>query len=284
MRIKHMFSIKKEKNIKKQKITIKTSTGKRLSLIVLSNENQETLSPGILWLHGGGYYLGMKEMIYMSRAIDLVKKYNAVVISPGYSLSLLHPYPAALNECYEALLYMVNNASSYKINKNQIMIGGESAGGGLAIAVAMMARDKKEVNIAYQMPLYPMIDNFDTPSSIDNHGKVWNTRKNHFGWKLYLRKKAKEMVEPYAAPARQTNYTDLPPAYTFVGDEEPFYCETMTYINNLKKAGIEANIDVYHTNIHAFDMLHPSLDISQQAIIKFEEAYIYASKHYFKDN
>ena len=88
-----MFSIKKEKNIKKQKITIKTSTGKRLSLIVLSNENQETLSPGILWLHGGGYYLGMKEMIYMSRAIDLVKKYNAVVISPGYSLSLLHPYP-----------------------------------------------------------------------------------------------------------------------------------------------------------------------------------------------
>lgn len=284
MRIKHMFSIKKEKNIKKQKITIKTSTGKRLSLIVLSNENQETLSPGILWLHGGGYYLGMKEMIYMSRAIDLVKKYNAVVISPGYSLSLLHPYPAALNECYEALLYIVNNASSYKINKNQIMIGGESAGGGLAIAVAMMARDKKEVNIAYQMPLYPMIDNFDTPSSIDNHGKVWNTRKNHFGWKLYLRKKAKEMVEPYAAPARQTNYTDLPPAYTFVGDEEPFYCETMTYINNLKKAGIEANIDVYHTNIHAFDMLHPSLDISQQAIIKFEEAYIYASKHYFKDN
>ena len=284
MRIKHMFTIKKEKNIKKQKITIKTSTGKRLSLIVLSNKNQETLSPGILWLHGGGYYLGMKEMIYMSRAIDLVKKYNAVVISPGYSLSLLHPYPAALNECYEALLYIVNNASSYKINKNQIMIGGESAGGGLAIAVAMMARDKKEVNIAYQMPLYPMIDNFDTPSSIDNHGKVWNTRKNHFGWKLYLRKKAKEMVEPYAAPARQTNYTDLPPAYTFVGDEEPFYCETMTYINNLKKAGIEANIDVYHTNIHAFDMLHPSLDISQQAIIKFEEAYIYASKHYFKNN
>lgn len=279
-----MFSIKKEKNIKKQKITIKTSTGKRLSLIVLSNENQETLSPGILWLHGGGYYLGMKEMIYMSRAIDLVKKYNAVVISPGYSLSLLHPYPAALNECYDALLYIVNNASSYKINKNQIMIGGESAGGGLAIAVAMMARDKKEVNIAYQMPLYPMIDNFDTPSSIDNHGKVWNTRKNHFGWKLYLRKKAKEMVEPYAAPARQTNYTDLPPAYTFVGDEEPFYCETMTYISNLKKAGIEANIDVYHTNIHAFDMLHPSLDISQQAIIKFEEAYIYASKHYFKNN
>lgn len=279
-----MFSIKKEKNIKKQKIAIKTSTGKRLSLIVLSNKNQETLSPGILWLHGGGYYIGMKEMIYMSRAIDLVKKYNAVVISPGYSLSLLHPYPAALNECYDTLLYIVNNASSYKINKNQIMIGGESAGGGLAIAVAMMARDKKEVNIAYQMPLYPMIDNFDTPSSIDNHGKVWNTRKNHFGWKLYLRKKAKEMVEPYAAPARQTNYTDLPPAYTFVGDEEPFYCETMTYINNLKKAGIEANIDVYHTNIHAFDMLYPSLDISQQAIIKFEEAYIYAAKHYFKNN
>ena len=83
------------------------------------------------------------------------------------------------------------------------MVGGESAGGGLAIALTYMARDKKEVNIAYQMPLYPMIDNLDTITSKDNHGKVWNTKRNHFGWKVYLRKNAKkEDVDPYASPAR----------------------------------------------------------------------------------
>ena len=100
----------------------------------------------------------MKEMVYMSRAINLVKNFNAVVISPGYRLAPLHPYPAAINDCYDALLYLLENVDKYNINKDQIMVGGESAGGGLAIALTYMARDKKEVNIAYQMPLYPMID------------------------------------------------------------------------------------------------------------------------------
>jgi len=88
-------------------------------------------------------------------------------------------------------------------------------------------------------------------------------------------------VPAYAAPARQTDYTNLPPAYTFVGDIEPFYCETLTYIENLKRAGVEARVDVYPNWFHAYDMFFPFKKVSKQAISEFERQYLYAREHYF---
>ena len=102
----------------------------------------------------------------------------------------------------------------------------------------MLARDRDEVRIAYQMPLYPMIDNLDTESSAHNHGKVWNTRKNHMAWKMYLR----------------------------------------------KNAGVEAEIDIYKSNMHAFDMMKPKLEISRRAAEKFNQHFEYAVEHYFAIN
>jgi len=213
----------------------------------------------------------MKEMVYMSRAADLVKKYGVTVYSPGYRLAWMKPYPAAVDDCYQVLEYM-------KDKSEILMVGGESAGGGLAAAVSMMARDKG-IPIAFQMPLYPMISNIDTESSRDNHGRIWNTKRKHLGWRLYLRKDAKKQVSPYAAPIWQTDYTNLPPCYTFVGDGEPFYAETLAYVENLRKAGVEAEVDVYHTNYHAFDMLKDD-DLSRQAIEKFDQHFQYALEHY----
>ena len=163
------------------------------------------------------------------------------------------------------------------------MVGGESAGGGLCAALCMLARDRGEVKIAYQMPLYPMLDNLDTDTSADNHGKIWNTRKNHFGWRTYLRKNAKKIVSPYAAAARQKDYSNLPPAYTFVGDGEPFYRETLMYIENLKKAGIPAEVDVYHCDMHAFDMLKPQSKLAKKATGIFNQHFQYAGDHYFAE-
>lgn len=275
-----MFSMKKDKEISVRKIKIKSGRSS-ISALVLSPKSGAKNSTGILWIHGGGYFLGMKEMVHMSRAVDLVKKYGAVVVSPGYRLALTAPYPAALDDCYSALLYLKEHAAELGIRKDQIMVGGESAGGGLCAAVCMMARDRGEVNVAFQMPLYPMLDNFDTDSSRNNHGKVWNTRRNRLGWKLYLRGDWRKEVSPYAAPARQTDYSDLPPAYTFVGDGEPFYSETLTYIENLNKCGIPAKADVYHCNIHAFDMLKPKMEVSKQATAKFLQEFAYAQERYF---
>ncbi|WP_260681375.1 alpha/beta hydrolase, partial [Klebsiella pneumoniae] len=90
----------------------------------------------------------MASMVYLSRALNLVKKYGAVVVSPEYRLAGKAPYPAALEDCYAALLYLKNHAARLGCNENQLMVGGESAGGGLTAALCMYARDKGEVSIA----------------------------------------------------------------------------------------------------------------------------------------
>ena len=275
------------KYYKAEKIQIET-VGKKIDLLIFRptiNAKDKANTPGILWIHGGGYVTGMAKMIYMSRAIALVKKYGAVVVTPEYRLSKEAPYPAALQDCYAALKYLKEQAEALGVNSSQIMVGGESAGGGLTAALCMYARDKREVNIAYQMPLYPMMDNLDTDSSRDNHAPVWNTKRNHMGWKAYLGDlyELGEKVSPYAAAARQTDYANLPPAYTFVGDIEPFYCETLTYIENLKKAGVEASVDVYPNCFHAFDMLLPFKKVSKQAIAEFEKRYLEACEKYYAE-
>lgn len=269
--------------VEKKKIN---STGRDIKILIIKpikNAKSIEKTPGVLWLHGGGYAIGMPEMAFISRAINLVKKYGAVVISPAYRLSTEAEFPAALEDCYSALKYLKENAKELGINDSQIMIGGESAGGGLTASLCMYARDKREINIAFQMPLYPMLDNFDTESSKNNNAPVWNTRKNHKAWKMYLGKDYLKEVSPYAAAARQTNYSNLPPAYTFVGDIEPFYSETLTYIENLKKAGIEAKVDVYEKWFHAYDMFFPFSKKAKKAIANFEKQFLYAIENYFAE-
>lgn len=275
-----MFSLIPDKDIDVRQIQI-PSDGRSIPALVLSPKKAEARATGVLWIHGGGYILGMKEMVHMSRAVDLVKKFGAVVVSPGYRLATVAPYPAALEDCFAALIYMKDNAAELGIRSDQITVGGESAGGGLCAAVCIKARDTGGVNVAFQMPLYPMLDDRDTETSRDNHGRVWDTRKNHIAWRLYLRGADRENLSPYAAPARMTDFSGLPPAYTFVGDGEPFYAETVRYIERLKQCGIPAEVDVYHTDMHAFDMMQPDEALSVEAANRFNERFAYAREHYF---
>lgn len=238
----------------KRKVIYINSDNRKMKVIMLSPTNNK-LNPGILWIHGGGYYEGMASMIYFSKGSSIAKKFNAVVLSPEYRKSKQEPYPAAFNDCVSTLKYMYNNAEKLGIDKNKIILGGESAGGGLAIALSLYARDNN-IPIMLQIPLYPMIDCFDTPSSKNNHGYNWNTKKNHKAWKLYLGKLYYEKDIPkYASPSREKDYSNLPPCYTFVQDNEPFYCETLKYIRDLRKFNVDANIDIYHGKMHAFDIL-----------------------------
>ena len=182
------------------------SKGRKIPALVLYPRQRPAQATGVLWIHGGGYITGMKEMVHMSRAVDLVKRFGAAVISPGYRLAPFSPYPAAAEDCYTALLYLKEHAGEMGVREDQIMVGGESAGGGLCAAVCIMARDRGEVKVAFQMPLYPMLDDRDTESSGDNHGKGWNTRKNHMAWRCYLRGQDRENLSPYAAPARLEDF------------------------------------------------------------------------------
>ena len=239
-------------------------------------------SPGVLWIHGGGYQSGSSRDVYVTRAISLTVKFGAVLISPDYRLSRKHPYPAGLEDCYAALLYLRDHAKTLGVREDQIMVGGESAGGGMAAALCMLAKDRGEVNVAYQMPLYPMLDDRDTETSRDNHAPNWNTKRNHKAWKRYLREAwGTDLVPVYAAPARREDYSGLPPCYTFVGTIEPFYRETCDYVKNLKKAGVEAEMDAYPDWFHAYDVLFPMKKISREAIGRFEQHFAYAIGHYF---
>ena len=262
---------------------VRISVGKRrLSALALKPTRLHTGVPGVLWIHSGGYATGMKEMVFMSRALDLVTRFGAVVVSAGYRLSWKSPYPAALEDCYATLLWMRDCAAELGINPAQLMVGGESAGGGLCAAACLLARDRGEVRVAYQMPLYPMIDNLDTESSRDNRNKVWNTRRNHQAWALYLRGAARSSnVSPYAAPARATDLSGLPPAYGFVCTGEPFFAETVDYFDRLRDAGVDARLDVYEGLYHAFDMFEPDLPQSQQARERFCERFAWAAGHCF---
>ena len=242
---------RRERGIRKVK-TVIDGPGGKLKLIVLRYGR----GPGILWIHGGGYALGMAGMVYASMGRMLARRFGGTVVSPEYRLAGQAPYPAALEDCWAALKYMYDSAGELGIDRKRIVVGGESAGGGLAAALCLYARDRGEIPIAFQIPLYPMLDCEDTDSSRDNHGHVWNTKRNRWGWSKYLGGLyGTAGVPPYASPARAEDLSRLPPCYTYVEDGEPFYDETLAYVRKLNEAGVEAHADVFHGKTHAFDAL-----------------------------
>ena len=266
--------------IKCEQIKIPRADGSELRLCVYSPRKREGKMPGLLWIHGGGYAMGIPEQDH-GFVRSFVGATGCVMVVPDYKKSLYAPFPAALEDCYLALLWLKENGEKYGMRRDKIFVGGNSAGGGMTAALTLYARDRGEVNIAFQMPLYPMLDDRDTETSRENHGRVWNTRRNHLAWRLYLRGTDRAQLSPYAAPARLTDFSGLPPAYSFVADEEPFYAETVRYFDRLRAAGVPAKLDVYHTNMHAFDMMRPRDAQSVAAAEAFERQFADARARYF---
>lgn len=240
--------------------------------------------PGLLWLHGGGYALGAPEQAEMM-AKRLIEASNCVVVAPDYRLSVEAPYPAALEDSYEALLWMKSHAKELGIRENQLMVGGDSAGGGLTAALSLYARDKGEVAIAFQMPLYPMLDDRMTSESArDNDAPVWNSESNSVCWKLYLGELFGTTNVPYyAAPARAKDYSNLPPTATFVGELEPFRDEVIQYVEDLRRAGVPVGFEIYKGCYHAFEQMCPKAEISKRAVAFIIDSFKYAVEHYFAE-
>ena len=218
---------------------IEREDGSRLRILVCtSKKGTNKNATGLLWIHGGGYAVGFPEQDFI-RIDNFVKDGNTVAVMPDYTRTTEAPYPSALEDCYIALKWLKNHAQEWNVNKDQLFIGGTSAGGGLAASVSLYARDKKEVAIAFQMPLYPMIDDrMITKSSQNNDAPIWNSEANKRGWGMLLRGvKEGEEVPAYVAPARATDLSNLPPACSFVGGIELFRDETISYMKRLKKKG-----------------------------------------------
>lgn len=190
-----------------------------------------------------------------------------VVVAPDYRLSLDAPYPAALEDSYAALLWLREHGETYGIRSDQLMVGGNSAGGGLGAGLCLHARDRGEVAIAYQILLYPMLDDrMKLPSARDNDGPVWNSKSNQLAWKLYLGNLyGREDVPIYAAPARSTDVSGLPPVCSYVGSLEPFHDEVVDYLDRLRTAGVPVSYRVYEGCYHGFDIVCPDASVSQEA-------------------
>ena len=264
---------------KQQYITRTDGTGLRICVYtpLVKKENV----PGLLWIHGGGYSIGIPEQDD-AFILRFVKNSGCVVVSPDYTLSLDKPYPVALDDCYAALLWLRNNGAEYGMRCDQIFVGGNSAGGGLAAAVTLLARDKGEVKVAFQMPLYPMLDDRPTGSSTDNDAPLWFSEVNDASWRLYLSNLYRgEEIPVYAAPGRATDYSGLPPACSYVGNLEPFHDETVEYIKNLENNGIPVHFKVFDGCFHAFDQMCPDADISKEAVAFLMDSFTYAVKEYF---
>lgn len=262
---------------------LKRQDGSSLRLCVYYPKNTpKTTVPGLLWMHGGGYAMGIPEQEEKAIA-RFIEQSGCVVVSPDYTTSLQAPYPAALDDCYSALLWLQKNGGNYGMRADQLMVGGTSAGGGLAVALCLMAREKKEVSIACQIPLYPMLDDtMSLASAKENDAPLWNSRSNELGWRLYLLDRVgTKGVPATAAPARADDVSALPPACSFVGSIEPFFDETVQYIHRLQSCGIPTHFKVFDGCFHGFDVACANTQIARSATAFLMESFRFATQHYF---
>jgi len=223
--------------------------------------------PAMLYCHGGGYAVGSPEESHPAIR-RFLKKRPCIIVAPDYRKSQEHPYPAAFNDCYDTLLWMKENAETINAKKDNFIVAGHSAGGGLTAAVTLKARDTQEVKIAFQMPIYPMIDDRQNSESAKLLAPVWDARANAIAWDFYLKNLRDQQVDipTYAAPARNTDYSNFPPTITFVGGVEPFREETKAYVEELKKFNIPVKFQLFEGCFHAFENFDSKAGISQQAL------------------
>ncbi len=224
--------------------------------------------PAVLYCHGGGYLMGVPETAGLAIR-RLIATRACIVVAPDYRKSLEHPFPAGFDDCYDTLLWVRDNAASIGARDDRFVIAGHSAGGGLSAALCLRARDEGSLNIAFQMPIYPMIDDgqpHDEARYTD--APVWNSRLNEMAWKAYLAGAAGrgEDIHCYAAPARNTDHRGLPPTITFVGTLDPFHQETRNYVAALQAEGVPVEFREFDDCFHAFELITTGTQVGAEAL------------------
>lgn len=224
-----------------------------------------TERPALLWIHGGGMILGSPEGDDQLCA-DFATRADCIVISPNYRLAPEHPYPAGLEDCYATLEWISTEAEARGIDRSRIAVGGASAGGGLAAALALLARDRRGPELCFQMPLYPMLDHRNVTSSSYEitHPSVWNRAHNLAAWEMYLGQDMKADIPVYASPSLAADLTGLPPAYICVGELDLFRDEILDYVARLARAGVQVEFHLYPGCYHASEHVAPEADSSKR--------------------
>jgi acetyl esterase/lipase len=224
--------------------------------------------PGLLWFHGGGYVTGRPEQDD-GCCSQYAREAGVVVASVAYRLAPEHPFPAALEDGYAALAWMASGYAGIGVDPARLAVGGESAGGGLAAALAQLALDRAEVDLRFQLLTYPMLDDrtchrTDIP---DHPAATWSRASNRYAWESYLGAPGggPDVAAPehpaYAAPARRADLAGLPPAWIGVGTLDLFHDEDVLYARRLEAAGVACELVVVPGAYHAFDLTAPGAPV-----------------------
>ncbi len=222
--------------------------------------------PGILMIHGGGFVIGSVEAEHAGAALTAIDT-GAVDVSFDYSLAPEHPYPAGVNDCYAALSYLHAEADALGVDPARVALSGASAGGGLAAATALLARDRGGPAICFQLLAIPELDDrLETPSMrtfVDS--PLWNRPLAVQSWQAYLGPLyGSADVPAYAAPARADDLAGLPPAYISTAETDPLRDEGIDYAQRLLQAGVSVELHQFPGTFHG-SALVTSAAVSKRA-------------------
>ncbi len=227
--------------------------------------------PCVYWMHGGGLVLG-SYLGEDARFDSWCSTHRCVGVSVEYRLAPETPYPGPLEDCYAGLRWVHEHAAQLGVDPGRIGIGGASAGAGLAAGLALLARDRGEVPVQFQLLVYPMLDDRQITPSSTWPDPIWPPSANTYGWTAYLgAAKGGPDVAGYAAPARATDLSGLPPTLISVGAIDGFSDEDIDYAVRLRHAGVPVELHVYPGMPHGFDSLLPFLPLSQRAVADMEQ-------------
>ncbi len=221
--------------------------------------------PGLIWLHGGGFILG-KPALDDALCAEYVRALGIVIVSVDYRYAPQHPFPAALDDSYAAAQWVYAQARELGIDARRIALGGASAGGGLAAALAQYLLDRKAAQPVFQLLVYPMLD--DRTSARRDGGDIetlaWTQGSNRFGWESYLGQPCgAASAPPYSVPARRADLSGLPPAWIGVGTLDLFHAEDVAYAQRLQDCGVACELCVVPGAFHGFDTVGPQPPVVQ---------------------
>jgi acetyl esterase/lipase len=206
--------------------------------------------PALLDIHGGGFVVGSIEMEH-AFATQVARLLETVVVAVEYRLAPEHPFPAGLEDCYAALTWLHANAATLGVDPTRIAVGGQSAGGGLSAATALVARDRGGPPLCFQFLGIPELDyRLDTASMrafVDT--PMWHRANAELSWQYYLGSELDE-VSPYASPAIATDLRGLPPAYVTTMEFDPLRDEGILYALRLMEAGVSVELHTYPGTFH----------------------------------
>lgn len=250
-------------------VTFEDRTLPRSSLRVriFAPDNRTRMLPAMLWIHGGGMVSGRVEGDNR-RLSEYAAAAGLVCVSVDYRLAPEHPYPAPLDDCYAALVWLAENAAELGVDASRLAIGGASAGGGLTAATTLLARDREGPALQFQLLASPMLDHRNATRSIQEAENLptWNRRCNRGGWEAYLGPLAdSDAVPGYASPARAQDLAGLPPAFIDVGSADGFRDEVFDYAQRLMHAGVPVELHLYAGAFHGFEAFAPDSRIALEA-------------------